>query len=88
MVDPMNPFIPASYDIIWSAFALVGLLLAVAALVSISRVAKQLTITQALFWTLFTIFVLIVGPLSWFAIGRRSVKPLQDLANPAHPRQY
>ncbi|WP_233195468.1 PLD nuclease N-terminal domain-containing protein [Cryobacterium sp. M91] len=46
--------------------------LVIVALVSIGRAAKRLTPTQALIWTLLTIFVPVVGPVAWLSIGRRS----------------
>lgn len=73
MIDQMNPLIPALYDIVWSGFAVVGLVLAVTAFVSISRAAKRLSVTQALIWVPLVIFLPIIGSVMWLAIGRRSV---------------
>lgn len=72
MAESANPLIPAWYDIVWSGAAALLLALMIVALVSIARSAKQLTSRQALGWTLLAILLPVVGPLSWFAIGRRS----------------
>lgn len=70
-----NPLLPAGYDVIWSVVSFVTLVLVIVALVSISRSAKLLTSTQALVWTLVTIFVPVLGAVSWLTIGRRAARP-------------
>jgi multisubunit Na+/H+ antiporter MnhG subunit len=67
-----NPLVPSVYDIWWFAALLLALVLLVIALVSIARSSKSLTATRALIWTLVTIFIPVVGPVSWLAIGRNS----------------
>ena len=80
MGDSINPLLPAGYDIAWTIISILLIALVIVALVSIARTAKRLTSTQALIWTLVTIFVPVVGPIAWLSIGRRS-----GLA-PAQPR--
>lgn len=67
-----NPLLPTAYDIVWSGMWIAAVLLMVLALVSLTRHAKRLTGWQALGWTLLTIFVPLVGPLTWLFIGRRA----------------
>lgn len=68
-----NPLIPAGYDIAWSLVAFVTFALTVVAIVSLMRIARRLTTTQAVVWVVVVVFVPLVGPLSWLFIGRRSV---------------
>jgi hypothetical protein len=70
-IDP-NPVLPAAYDIVWSMVVIIGFVLMVIALVSISRAAKSLTTGQALIWSLVVVFLPVIGSLSWLFIGRRS----------------
>jgi hypothetical protein len=74
-MDDANPLLPAAYDIAWSAASVVVLVLLIAALVSIARVAKRLTSGQALGWTLVVLLLPVVGAAAWFAIGRRAGMP-------------
>ncbi len=67
-----NPLVPAAYDVWWSVAVFVVLALLGAALVSIARTSKSLTPVVVLVWTLVVLFVPVVGPVSWFAIGRPS----------------
>lgn len=71
-MDAVNPLLPAGYDIAWSiAVALVAVLVIIA-LVSLARVAGPgLTGTQALVWTVVALVVPVLGPIAWFAVGRR-----------------
>lgn len=71
----VNPLIPAAYDLAWSATALALFVLAVVALISLARSARQLSSGQALVWTLVVIFVPALGALAWLFIGRRAVRP-------------
>ncbi|AZS43655.1 MULTISPECIES: PLD nuclease N-terminal domain-containing protein [Microbacterium] len=71
-MDAINPLIPSGYDIAWSVVALVGAVLAIVALVSLARSARHLSARQALGWVLLTIFIPILGPVTWLAIGRRA----------------
>ncbi|MBG6054758.1 hypothetical protein IWX81_001148 [Salinibacterium sp. CAN_S4] len=72
MVEPVNPILPVGFDIAWATVSVLLIALHVIALVSVARTASRLTSTQALIWTLVTIFVPVVGPAAWLAIGRRS----------------
>lgn len=72
MPEPTNPLIPAAFDMVWAGTTAVVLVLLVVALVSIARVARSLTPTQSLGWTLLAILFPVVGPLAWLCIGRRS----------------
>ena len=78
MPESQNPLIPAWYDVVWSGSALLVLALLITALVSIWRSSKRLTSQQALGWSLLVIFVPVIGALSWFAIGRRSLAASPD----------
>jgi uncharacterized membrane protein YhaH (DUF805 family) len=71
-MEAINPLVPAGYDIVWSVIAIVVFALMVTALVLLARNARRLTATQALVWTLLIIFVPVIGPVSWMAIGRRT----------------
>lgn len=49
--------------------------LVVIALIALARSAKQLTVAQALIWTLLILFVPVLGAIAWLAVGRRSSLP-------------
>jgi hypothetical protein len=68
----VNPLLPAWYDIAWSVTAVVAFAVLLIALISLARVARSLSSSQALAWTLVTLFVPVLGPLAWLFIGRRS----------------
>jgi hypothetical protein len=74
MSDVRNPLIPAGYDMAWSVIAVLVVALTITALVVLSRSAKRLTSTQALIWTLVVLFVPVVGPFAWLAIGRPAAR--------------
>lgn len=74
MTEPVNPLLPAWYDVAWSASVAVALILLVVALISLARTARLLSSRQALVWTLIIIFAPIAGPLAWLSIGKRSAK--------------
>lgn len=78
MSDVQNPLIPAGYDIAWAVISILALALVVLALLSLARAAKNLTALQGLAWTLIVLFVPIVGPTAWLAIGRQAKKSPQD----------
>jgi uncharacterized membrane protein YhaH (DUF805 family) len=69
--DP-NPLVPATYDIVWMIVTAVAFILMIVALVSIARASKRLSSALALIWTLVVLFVPVVGPVVWLAIGRRA----------------
>ena len=83
MGDSINPLLPTGYDSAWTAISMVLVALVFVALVSIAQTAKRLTSTQAMIWTLVTLFVPVVGPIAWLAIGRRSgLAPVRPRADP------
>lgn len=73
MIASVNPVLPASYDIAWSAISVVVFALMLVALVSVARSAKKLTATQSLTWIVLIIFLPLLGPIAWLAIGRRAI---------------
>lgn len=60
-------------DIAEAVIALV--VIALIALIALARSAKQLTVAQALIWTLLILFVPVLGAIAWLAVGRRSSLP-------------
>ena len=68
----VNPLPPTAYDIVWSVVAVVIVGLAIVAILSLSRVARRLTAVQALIWVLVVLFVPVLGPVAWLAVGRRA----------------
>lgn len=66
-----NPLLPAGYDIVWSVVTVIVIALTIVALVMLARSAKHLTGAQALGWTAVVLFVPVLGPVAWLAIGRR-----------------
>lgn len=78
MSDPISPLLPTYYDIMWSVGTVAILIMLVVALISIGRRSKLLSATQALIWTLLVIFLPLVGPLAWLAVGRRTASALAE----------
>ncbi len=68
----MNPLMPAAYDLVWSAVALVAFGLVVWAVVSLSRRARPLPSRVVLTWALVIVVVPVLGPVAWLAAGRRA----------------
>ncbi|MCM3697541.1 PLDc N-terminal domain-containing protein [Microbacterium oleivorans] len=68
----VNPLLPSLYDVVWSLVALIVIGLAVVALVSLARSARGLTSVQALAWAIVILFVPVLGPVAWLAVGRRA----------------
>ncbi|WP_295854188.1 PLD nuclease N-terminal domain-containing protein [uncultured Microbacterium sp.] len=71
-MDAVNPLMPAAYDLVWSAVALVAFGLVVWAIVSLSRRARPLPSRVVLMWALVIVVVPILGPVAWLAAGRRA----------------
>jgi len=71
-MDAVNPLMPAPYDLVWSAVALVAFGFAVSAIGSLSRHARHLPSTVVLMWALVISVVPVLGPVSWLAAGRRA----------------
>lgn len=79
--DAVNPFMPAWFDILFSSFFALALLINVAALilvitgiVSISRHRHLLTGTELAVWVAITVLAPGLGAIAWFAIGRRKAR--------------
>lgn len=67
-----NPLLPTVGDSVWFALAIVLFVAAVAAVLSISRRARQLGAAPLVLWLAFVVLVPLVGPTLWFAVGRRA----------------
>lgn len=68
-----NPLIPAGYDVLWTVVVVAFAVVVILALVSIGRAASRMSPLVTLGWALVVIFLPLVGPLAWFAAGRRAV---------------
>ncbi|ANJ27356.1 PLDc N-terminal domain-containing protein [Agromyces aureus] len=75
MGDVANPVIPVWFDIVWSAAAVIAIALTVVALIVLARTAKRLPLNHALIWTMVVLFVPVLGPIAWLAIGNRAISP-------------
>ncbi|MBZ4486441.1 PLDc N-terminal domain-containing protein [Microbacterium sp. cx-55] len=75
----VNPLLPDGNDIAWALVTAALLTLMLAALVSLARHATRLTGGQTLGWTLLTVLVPIIGPITWLAIGRRNAATRPDV---------
>jgi len=64
-----NPLIPAGYDILWSAIAVVLFAVVVAAFVSVVRHQAGLTGIQVAIWMLLIVAVPVLGAVVWFVAG-------------------
>ncbi|GAA3591272.1 PLDc N-terminal domain-containing protein [Agrococcus terreus] len=72
----VNPLLPAHYDLLWTA-AMVGVVvLGVSAFISISRRARQTPLAVSLAWIGVVLLIPVLGPLLWFAAGRRAAPSL------------
>lgn len=79
-LDAVNPLLPTAYDIAWTVAAALAAVLAVIALVSITRRARLLSWPQAVIWTLIVILVPMLGPLAWLSVGRRTLAEASSVA--------
>lgn len=61
----MNPLMPAGYDIVFGAVAVLVIAFTVVAFISYLR--APVTGLKALLWALVILFVPVLGPLGWFA---------------------
>lgn len=68
----VNPLLPSGYDVVWSLVAVIVVALAVVALVSLTRAGRGFTSVQALAWVLVVLFIPVLGPVAWLAVGRRA----------------
>jgi len=69
-----NPLAPAGYDIAWSLILVIIAAAVIAALVSIYRHRSQMSGIEIAVWVAVCLFVSIVGPAAWFAIGGRRIR--------------
>ena len=71
----MNPLIPSVLDVAGAGIAVLRLMLAVWAVVSLARTASRMSPRRALAWVLIVLAVPLVGPLAWLGAGRRADIP-------------
>lgn len=71
-MDAVNPLLPATSDLVWSGVAVIALGLAILAVVSLSRRARDLSSAAVAVWALVILLVPVCGPLIWILAGRRA----------------
>ncbi len=71
-MDAANPLLPATSDLVWSGLAVVALGLAVWAVLSLSRRARDLSSAVVAVWAVVILLVPVLGPLAWILAGRRA----------------
>lgn len=64
-----NPTIPLGYDIAWSTFAIVALVLTVTAVVSVVR--SDVETAAKVGWSILAVILPVLGALAWFFANRR-----------------
>ncbi|MGG7101512.1 PLD nuclease N-terminal domain-containing protein [Rhodococcus sp. 24CO] len=64
-----QPMVPIGYDIAWSVFMILWIVLTAAALVSIVR--SDADPIAKIGWSAFAVILPIVGPAAWFFASRR-----------------
>lgn len=67
----VNPLVPAGFDVAHTVIILALLALFVAAAVSILRSPRYTAGGKSL-WLLVVLLLQVVGPIVWFAVGRRA----------------
>lgn len=74
--DAVNPLLPAGYDIAWTSLVLLVIIGAIVALVVISRNRNRNRMSgpELALWIAIVLFLPIVGPAVWFAIGHRRMR--------------
>lgn len=72
--DAVNPLLPAGYDIAWTSLVLLVIIGAIVALVVISRNRNRMSGPELALWIAIVLFLPIVGPAVWFAIGHRRMR--------------
>jgi hypothetical protein len=72
MSEDGSPLIPTGYDVAWSLSLLLLIALTVAALVSLTRSANRLTVSQGLLWAALVVLLPVIGPVAWLSAGRRT----------------
>jgi len=82
--EAIDPLVPAGYDLIWSAFTFLPLLLAlifwVVALVQIAGRRDQLPGASAVLWVILVTAIPLAGTIAWFVAGPRSPKVAPPVA--------
>lgn len=68
--EPVDPLIPAGYDIAFSIVPLLLLGAMIAGLVSIIRRYRFMSTLESFGWTVVVVFAPVLGTLVWFTIGR------------------
>ncbi|MBJ2122468.1 PLDc_N domain-containing protein [Arthrobacter sp. MSA 4-2] len=81
--DSLNPVIPDAWELSAQGAGALAVAIVVVALISIAR-SRHLTSTAQAVWVLIVLAFPILGPASWFVVGRRSAAPtpsnLQSIA--------
>ncbi|TDK28228.1 PLDc_N domain-containing protein [Arthrobacter crusticola] len=81
--DSLNPVIPDAWELSAQGAGALAVAIVVVALISIAR-SRHLTRTAQAVWVLMVLAFPILGPASWFVVGRRSAAPtsshLQSIA--------
>lgn len=67
---PMNPLVPAAYDVVWTVVLVGVVALAVTAAGQVLR-ARSLSGGDELAWLLAVVLLPVAGPLLWFLVGRQ-----------------
>ncbi|AWB86191.1 PLDc N-terminal domain-containing protein [Mycetocola zhujimingii] len=76
-----NPLLPVWFDIVWTLVLAVVVVSLVLALVQIAR-RRDLDAVARAAWVLVVIIAPIIGPVAWFAIGRRLPPPPSSVVDP------
>lgn len=77
IVVALTPAVPEATGWLAAVYAVVPLLLfalAAAAIVSISRHTSSMSTQQIVLWCGVALLFTVIGPLLWFAIGRRAAR--------------
>jgi hypothetical protein len=74
MDDTTNPLVPPMYEALWVLGPVLAVVLAIMALISISRTAHR-SLTELFVWIAIVIFVPVFGPLGWLLVKRSLPKP-------------
>ncbi len=72
--DNLNPVIPNAWELTVQGVGVLAVTIVVVALISIAR-SRHLTSTAQAVWVLIVLAFPVLGPASWFVVGRRSAAP-------------
>jgi hypothetical protein len=72
--EVLNPLLPVGYDIAWTAIVAFAVIAAVVAFISIYRQRQQMSGLERAIWVATCLFIGIIGPIAWLAIGRRKAR--------------